>query len=135
MPFPCWHGGGERTFCGRAGTYFSTFNVTGTELFSSQSFLRTICVKPNGSFLEQICLLHSGWDYFDGADIPPAFVAVGDTLEIWIDCAKNEAPLSGRGFKIMKNIYAVFAQIACHCGAAAPTFRGQRCRNRHAICS
>ena len=81
-------------------------------------------MKPNGSFLEQICLLHSGWGYFDGADIPPGFVAVGDTLEIWIDCAKNEAPLSGRGFKIQKNIYAVFAQIACHCGAAAPTFRG-----------
>lgn len=84
-------------FAGGQERDFSTFNVTGTDLFSNQSFVRIIRVEPNGSFLEQISLPHSGWVYFSGADIPPAFVAVGDTLEIWIDCAKNEAVLSGSG--------------------------------------
>lgn len=76
---------------------FSTFNVTGTDLFSNQDFVRTINIEPDGSFLEQISLPHSGWVYFDGADIPSAFIAVGDTLEIRIDHAKNKATLSGSG--------------------------------------
>ena len=76
---------------------FSTFNVTGTDQFSSQDFVRTISIEQDGSFLEQISLPHSGWVYFDGADIPPAFIAVGDTLEILIDCEKDEATISGSG--------------------------------------
>lgn len=76
---------------------FSTFNVKGTDLFSNRDFVRTICIEPDGSFLEQISLPHSGWVYFDGADIPPAFIAVGDTLGIWVDYAKGEATISGSG--------------------------------------
>lgn len=76
---------------------FSTFNVKGTDLFSNQDFVRTICIEPDGSFLEQISLPHSGWVYFDGADIPPAFIAVGDTLGIWVDYARGEATISGSG--------------------------------------
>lgn len=77
---------------------FSTFNVTGTDQFSNQDVVRTINVEPDGSFLEQISLPHSGWVYFDGVEIPPAFIGVGDTLEIQVDGSINEAKLSGSGF-------------------------------------
>ena len=76
---------------------FSTFNVTGTDLFSNREFVRTIHIESDGSFLELIGLPHSGWAYFDGVDIPPAFIAVGDTLEIVIDDARDEAIFSGSG--------------------------------------
>ena len=84
-------------FAGGKERDFSTFNVTGTDLFSNQDFVRTIRIEQDGSFLEQISLPHSGWVYFDGADIPPAFIAVGDTLKILIDCEKDEATISGSG--------------------------------------
>ncbi|MBR1400182.1 MAG: TlpA family protein disulfide reductase [Prevotella sp.] len=84
-------------FAGGKERDFSTFNVTGTDLFSNQDFVRTIRIEQDGSFLEQISLPHSGWVYFDGAEIPPAFIAVGDTLEILIDCEKDEATISGSG--------------------------------------
>ena len=77
---------------------FSTFNVTGTDQFSNQDFVRTINIEPDGSLLELISLPHSGWVYFDGADIPPAFIAVGDTLEIQINSSKEEnVTISGSG--------------------------------------
>lgn len=76
---------------------FSTFNVTGTDLFSNREFVRTVHIESDGSFLELISLPHSGWVYFDGVDIPPAFIAVGDTLEILIDAARDEAIFSGSG--------------------------------------
>ena len=84
-------------FTNRTERGFSTFNVTGTDLFSNQDFVRTINIEPDGSFLELISLPHSGWVYFDGADIPPAFIAVGDTLELLIDDAGSEATISGSG--------------------------------------
>ena len=84
-------------FAGRKERDFSTFNVTGTDQFTNQDFVRTISIEPDGSFLEQICLPHSGWVYFDGADIQPAFIAVGDTLEILIDGEKDEATILGSG--------------------------------------
>ena len=84
-------------FANRAEHGFSTFNVTGTDLFSDQEFVRTINIEADGSFLELISLPHSGWVYFDGADIPPAFIAVGDTLEIQVDGSVNEVKLSGSG--------------------------------------
>ena len=84
-------------FVNRAEHGFSTFNVTGTDLFSNQEFVRTINIEADGSFLELISLPHSGWVYFDGADIPPAFIAVGDTLEIQVDGSVNEVKLSGSG--------------------------------------
>ena len=84
-------------FVNRAEHGFSTFNVTGTDLFSDQEFVRTINIEADGSFLELISLPHSGWVYFDGADIPPAFIAVGDTLEIQVDGSVNEVKLSGSG--------------------------------------
>lgn len=76
---------------------FSTFNVTGTDLFSNREFVRTVHIESDGSFLELISLPHSGWVYFDGVDIPPAFIAVSDTLEILIDAARDEAIFSGSG--------------------------------------
>ena len=84
-------------FSGRTGQDFSTFNVTGTDQFSNQDFVRTIHVDSDGSFLERISLPHSGWVNFDGADIPPAFIAVGDTLEVLVDGAGGEAKISGSG--------------------------------------
>ena len=76
----------------------STFNVLGTDQFSNQDFVRTINIEPDGSFLEQIRLPHSGWVYFEGADIPPAFIAVGDTLALLIDSNKEEnTTISGSG--------------------------------------
>lgn len=84
-------------FVNRAEHDFSTFNVMGTDQFSNQEFVRTINIEPDGSFLELISLPHSGWVYFEGVDIPPAFIAVGDTLEILIDGFKNEATISGSG--------------------------------------
>ena len=39
----------------------STFNVTGTDLFSNQVFVRTISIEPGGSFLELVSLPRSGW--------------------------------------------------------------------------
>ena len=62
-------------FVNRAEHSFSTFNMTGTDQFSNQEFVRTINIEPDGSFLELISLPHSGWVYFDGAEIPPAFIA------------------------------------------------------------
>ena len=59
-------------FTNRTKHGFSTFNVTGTDQFSNQEFVRMINVESDGSFLELISLPHSGWVYFDGADIPPA---------------------------------------------------------------
>ena len=82
-------------FVNRTERDISTFNVLGTDQFSNQDFVRTINIDPDGSFLEQILLPHSGWVYFEGADIQPAFIAVGDTLEILIDDLKGEATLSG----------------------------------------
>lgn len=82
-------------FVNRIEQNFSTFIVTGTDQYSNQDFVSTINVEPNGSFFEQITIPHSGWVFFEGAEIPPAFIAVGDTLEILIDCAKNEATISG----------------------------------------
>ena len=76
---------------------FSTFNVTGTDLFSNQEFVRTINIEPDGSFLELISLPHSGWVYFDGAEIPPAFIAVGDTLDLLINGTGDETTISGSG--------------------------------------
>lgn len=84
-------------FVNRAEHGFSTFNVTGTDQFSNQEFVRTINIEADGSFLELISLPHSGWVNFDGADIPPAFIAVGDTLEIQVDGSVNEVKLSGSG--------------------------------------
>ncbi|MBR1594560.1 MAG: TlpA family protein disulfide reductase [Alloprevotella sp.] len=84
-------------FTNRTEHKFSTFNVTGTDLFSNQDFVRTIHIESDGSFLELISLPHSGWVYFDGVEIPPAFIAVGDTLEIQVDGSVNEAKLSGSG--------------------------------------
>lgn len=84
-------------FTNRAEHNFSTFNVTGTDQFSNQEFVRTIHIESDGSFLELISLPHSGWVYFDGVEIPPAFIAVGDTLEIQVDGSVNEAKLSGSG--------------------------------------
>lgn len=84
-------------FVNRAEHSFSTFNVTGTDQFSNQEFIRTINIEADGSFLELISLPHSGWVNFDGADIPPAFIAVGDTLEIQVDGSVNEVKLSGSG--------------------------------------
>jgi len=84
-------------FANRAERDFSTFNLIGDDLFSNQEFVRTISIEPDGSFLEQITLPHSGWVYFDGADILPAFIAVGDTLEIHNDGLKAEATISGSG--------------------------------------
>ena len=84
-------------FVNRTEHSFSTFNVTGTDLFSNQDFVRTINIEPDGSFLELISLPHSGWVYFDGAEIPPAFIAVGDTLDLLINGTGNEATISGSG--------------------------------------
>ena len=84
-------------FVNRTEHSFSTFNVTGTDQFSNQEFIRTINIEADGSFLELISLPHSGWVNFDGADIPPAFIAVGDTLEIQVDGSVNEVKLSGSG--------------------------------------
>ena len=84
-------------FVNRAEHSFSTFNVTGTDQFSNQEFIRTINIEADGSFLELISLPHSGWVNFDGADIPPAFIAVGDTLEIQVDGSVNEVKLLGSG--------------------------------------
>ncbi len=84
-------------FVHRSEHSFSTFNVTGTDLFSNQEFVRTINIEPDGSFLELISLPHSGWVYFDGAEIPPAFIAVGDTLDLLINGTGNEATISGSG--------------------------------------
>lgn len=84
-------------FVNRAEHSFSTFNVKGTDQFSNQEFIRTINIEADGSFLELISLPHSGWVNFDGADIPPAFIAVGDTLEIQVDGSVNEVKLSGSG--------------------------------------
>ena len=84
-------------FTNRTEHNFSTFNVTGTDLFSNQEFVRTIHIESDGSFLELISLPHSGWVYFDGVDIPPAFIAVGDTLEIQVDGSANGAKFAGSG--------------------------------------
>ena len=84
-------------FVNRAEHSFSTFNVTGTDQFSNQEFVRTINIEADGSFLELISLPHSGWVYFDGAEIPPAFIAVGDTLDLLINGTGNEATISGSG--------------------------------------
>ena len=84
-------------FVHRSEHSFSTFNVTGTDQFSNQVFVRTIKIEPDGSFLELISLPHSGWVYFDGAEIPPAFIAVGDTLDLLINGTGNEATISGSG--------------------------------------
>lgn len=84
-------------FVHRSEHSFSTFNVTGTDQFSNQEFVRTINIEPDGSFLELISLPHSGWVYFDGAEIPPAFIAVGDTLDLLINGTGNEATISGSG--------------------------------------
>jgi len=84
-------------FVNRTEHSFSTFNVTGTDLFSNQDFVRTINIEPDGSFLELISLPHSGWVYFDGAEIPPAFIAVGDTLDLLINGTGDEATISGSG--------------------------------------
>ena len=75
----------------------SILNVLGTDLFSNQDFVRMINIASDGSFFEQINLPHSGWMNFEGADIPPAFIAVGDTLEILIDGHQGEATISGSG--------------------------------------
>lgn len=84
-------------FVNRAEHSFSTFNVTGTDQFSNQEFVRTINIEPDGSFLELISLPHSGWVYFDGAEIPPAFIAVGDTLDLLINGTGDETTISGSG--------------------------------------
>ena len=84
-------------FVNRTEHSFSTFNVTGTDLFSNQDFVRTINIEPDGSFLELIGLPHSGWVYFDGAEIPPAFIAVGDTLDLLINGTGDETTISGSG--------------------------------------
>ena len=84
-------------FVNRTEHSFSTFNVTGTDLFSNQDFVRTINIEPDGSFLELISLPHSGWVYFDGAEIPPAFIAVGDTLDLLINGTGDETTISGSG--------------------------------------
>ena len=84
-------------FVHRSEHSFSTFNVTGTDLFSNQDFVRTINIEPDGSFLELISLPHSGWVYFDGAEIPPAFIAVGDTLDLLINGTGDETTISGSG--------------------------------------
>ena len=84
-------------FVNRTEHSFSTFNVTGTDLFSNQAFVRTINIKPDGSFLELISLPHSGWVYFDGTEIPPAFIAVGDTLDLLIHGTGDETTISGSG--------------------------------------
>ena len=84
-------------FAGHAGRDFMTFNVLGTDQFANQDFVRTINIEPDGSFLELISLPHSGWVYFDGAEIPPAFIAVGDTLDLLINGTGNEATISGSG--------------------------------------
>ena len=84
-------------FAGQAGRDFVTFNVLGTDQFANQDFVRTVNIDSNGSFLEQIRLPHSGWVYFEGAEIPPAFLAVGDTLEIQMDGASGDATFSGSG--------------------------------------
>ena len=84
-------------FVGQAGRDFVTFNVLGTDQFANQDFVRTVNIDPDGSFLEQIRLPHSGWVYFEGAEIPPAFLAVGDTLEIQMDGASGDATFSGSG--------------------------------------
>ena len=84
-------------FVGQAGRDFVTFNVLGTDQFANQDFVRTVNIDPDGSFLEQIRLPHSGWVYFEGAEIPPAFLAVGDTLEIQMDGANGDATFSGSG--------------------------------------
>ena len=84
-------------FVNRTEHSFSTFNVTGTDLFSNQAFVRTINIEPDGSFLELISLPHSGWVYFDGAEIPPAFIAVGDTLDLLINGTGDETTISGSG--------------------------------------
>ena len=73
---------------------FSTFVAEGTDQFTNQDFVRTIVIDTDGSFLEQIRLPHSGWVYFEGAEIH-AFIAVGDTLNITID--DGTATLSGSG--------------------------------------
>lgn len=84
-------------FVNRTEHSFSTFNVTGTDQFSNQEFVRTINIEPDGSFLELISLPHSGWVYFDGAEIPPAFIAVGDTLDLLINGTGDETTISGSG--------------------------------------
>ncbi len=84
-------------FVNRAEHSFSTFNVTGTDQFSNQEFVRTINIEADGSFLELISLPHSGWVYFDGAEIPPAFIAVGDTLDLLINGTGDETTISGSG--------------------------------------
>jgi len=84
-------------FVNRTERDISTFNVTGTDQYSNQDFVRTINIDPDGSFLEQIRLPHSGWVCFEGVDIQSAFIAVGDTLEIQIDGLKEEATISGSG--------------------------------------
>ena len=95
-----FHGGKavvQGSFVNRTEHSFSTFNVTGTDLFSNQDFVRTINIEPDGSFLELISLPHSGWVYFDGAEIPPAFIAVGDTLDLLINGTGDETTISGSG--------------------------------------
>jgi len=84
-------------FVNRAEHSFSTFNVTGTDQFSNQEFVRTINIEADGSFLELISLPHSGWVNFDGAEIPPAFIAVGDTLDLLINGTGDETTISGSG--------------------------------------
>lgn len=77
---------------------FSTFVLEGTNLFTNQDGVWNITIDADGTFLEQVRLPHSGWFYFKGADIQPAFIAVGDTLDITIDGKKeNDALLSGSG--------------------------------------
>lgn len=77
---------------------FTTFVLEGTDQFTNQDFVRSITIDANGTFLEQVHLPHSGWFYFAGADIQPAFIAVGDTLDITIDGSReSDALLLGSG--------------------------------------
>ena len=77
---------------------FSTFVLEGTDQFTNSDFVRNITIDADGTFLEQVRLPHSGWFYFQGAEIQPAFIAVGDTLDITIDgTMEYDALLSGSG--------------------------------------
>ena len=77
---------------------FSTFSLKGYNNFTTQDFVRTININPDGSFLEQISLPHSGYVFFDiDAILPESFIAVGDTLEILYDGIKGETTISGSG--------------------------------------
>ena len=85
-------------FVNMPGRNFSTFVLEGTDQFTNQEFVRSITIDADGTFLEQVRLPHSGWFYFQGAEIQPAFIAVGDTLDITIDgTQKYDALLSGSG--------------------------------------